>query len=108
MEDRQFRKKRKNGGFFVFAGIAILPSCCLFLPDYCRTTAIDRIVAVNVIGTKTTVLLVIIGMIFSEACSGLRPHLHVGIYWIAGCLPLLRSRQSGKTLHAARNQEQEL
>lgn len=29
-------------------------------------TAIDRIVAVNVIGTKTTVLLVIIGMLFER------------------------------------------
>lgn len=53
--------------FFVFAGIAIL---ALMLPILYRMifgpTAIDRIVAVNVIGTKTTVLLVIIGMIFGR------------------------------------------
>ena len=53
--------------FFVFAGIAIL---ALMLPILYRIivgpTAIDRIVAVNVIGTKTTVLLVIIGMIFER------------------------------------------
>jgi len=30
-------------------------------------TAIDRIVATNIIGTKTTILLVVIGMIYSRA-----------------------------------------
>ena len=53
--------------FFVFAGVAIL---ILMLPILYRIvvgpTAIDRIVAVNVIGTKTTVLLVIIGMLFGR------------------------------------------
>ena len=53
--------------FFVFAGVAIL---ILMLPIMYRIivgpTAIDRIVAVNVIGTKTTVLLVIIGMLFER------------------------------------------
>lgn len=53
--------------FFIFAGIAIL---ALILPILYRIiagpTAIDRIVAVNVIGTKTTVLLIIIGMIFER------------------------------------------
>ena len=53
--------------FFVLAGIAIF---ALMLPILYRIivgpTAIDRIVAVNVIGTKTTVLLVIIGMIFER------------------------------------------
>lgn len=53
--------------FFVYSGIAIF---ALVLPILYRIivgpTAIDRIVAVNVIGTKTTVLLVIIGMIFGR------------------------------------------
>ena len=53
--------------FLTFAGIAIL---VLMLPMMYRIvvgpTAIDRIVAVNVIGTKTTVLLVIIGMLFGR------------------------------------------
>ena len=53
--------------FFVFAGVAIL---ILMLPIMYRIvagpTAIDRIVAVNVIGTKTTVLLVIIGILFGR------------------------------------------
>ena len=51
--------------FFLFAGVAIF---ALMLPILYRIlagpTAIDRIVAVNVIGTKTTVLLVLIGLIF--------------------------------------------
>ena len=53
--------------FFIFAGIAIF---ALMFPIVWRIivgpTAIDRIVAVNVIGTKTTVLLVLIGMIYGR------------------------------------------
>lgn len=53
--------------FFVFAGVAILT---LMIPIIYRIvvgpTAIDRIVAVNVIGTKTTVLLIIIGMLYER------------------------------------------
>ena len=49
------------------SGIAIL---MLMVPILYRIvvgpTAIDRIVAVNVIGTKTTVLLIIIGMLFQR------------------------------------------
>jgi len=53
--------------FFVFSGVAIF---ALMLPILYRLivgpTAIDRIVAVNMIGTKTTVLLVLIGMLFQR------------------------------------------
>ncbi|MBH53295.1 MAG: pH regulation protein F [Opitutaceae bacterium] len=53
--------------FFVFAGVAIL---ALMIPIIYRIlvgpTAIDRIVAVNVIGTKTTVLLIVIGMLYER------------------------------------------
>ncbi len=53
--------------FFTFAGIAIF---ALMLPILYRIavgpTAIDRIVAVNMIGTKTMVLLIIIGMLFKR------------------------------------------
>ena len=53
--------------FFNIAGMAIF---ALMLPALARVvvgpTAIDRIVAVNVIGTKTAVLLVIIGVIFER------------------------------------------
>jgi len=53
--------------FFIYAGVAIL---LLMIPIIYRMvvgpTAIDRIVAVNIIGTKTTVLLILIGMIFGR------------------------------------------
>lgn len=54
-------------GFFIFVGCALL---ALMLPVLYRVvagpTAIDRIVAVNVIGTKTAVLLVVIGTILDR------------------------------------------
>ncbi|MEM7145991.1 MAG: monovalent cation/H+ antiporter complex subunit F [Verrucomicrobiota bacterium] len=55
------------GEFFIWAGVALLG---LMVPALYRVstgpTAIDRIVAINVIGTKTAVLLVIIGSIFGQ------------------------------------------
>ncbi len=54
-------------GFFILVGCALL---LLMLPVLYRVvagpTAIDRIVAVNVIGTKTTVLLVVIGTVLDR------------------------------------------
>ena len=51
--------------FLIATGVAL---CLLMLLTLHRTihgpTAIDRIMAVNVIGTKTTILLVIIGSIY--------------------------------------------
>ena len=53
--------------FFQLAGLALF---ALMLPILYRLivgpTAIDRIVAANVIGTKTAVLLVIIGVLFGK------------------------------------------
>jgi multicomponent Na+:H+ antiporter subunit F len=53
--------------FFVIVGVIIF---VLMLPALARVvigpTAIDRIVAANVIGTKTAVLLVIIGEIYGR------------------------------------------
>ncbi len=53
--------------FFVIVGMVIF---VLMLPALARVvigpTTIDRIVAANVIGTKTTVLLVIIGEIYGR------------------------------------------
>ena len=53
--------------FAIVAGVALL---LLIIPALIRVvagpTAIDRIVAVNVIGTKTAVLLVVIGAIFQR------------------------------------------
>lgn len=53
--------------FFIGVGLTLL---FLMIPAMWRMsvgpTALDRIVAVNVIGTKTAVLLVVIGQIFGE------------------------------------------
>lgn len=53
--------------FTTFAGVALL---VLMLPALWRIivgpTAIDRVLAVNVVGTKTAVLLVIIGIMFDR------------------------------------------
>jgi len=54
-------------GFLVFVGLTLF---ALMLPVLYRVatgpTAIDRIVAVNVIGTKTTVLLIVIGTLYGR------------------------------------------
>ncbi len=53
--------------FAIGVGIALL---LLMIPAMLRIvngpTALDRIVAVNVIGTKTAVLLVVIGVVFKQ------------------------------------------
>lgn len=55
------------GQFLIYAGLALF---VMMLPVLYRVvvgpTVIDRMVAVNVIGTKTTVLLVFIGSIFGR------------------------------------------
>ncbi|MDH3393566.1 MAG: monovalent cation/H+ antiporter complex subunit F, partial [Desulfobulbaceae bacterium] len=51
--------------FFIAIGVAILLMMLLTLyRALIGPTAIDRLMAVNVIGTKTTVLLIIIGTVF--------------------------------------------
>ncbi len=53
--------------FFIFAGLVLF---ALMIPVFYRVasgpTALDRIVAVNVIATKTIVILVIIGTLFGR------------------------------------------
>ena len=54
-------------GFFLGVGLALFVMMASALHRIVAgPTAIDRIVAVNIIGTKTAVLLVIIGMIFRD------------------------------------------
>ncbi len=54
-------------GFYIWVGVALLG---FMIPVLLRVakgpTAIDRIVAVNIIGTKAAVLLVVIGAIFGR------------------------------------------
>ena len=56
-----------SDAFFIGVGLALL---FLMIPAMWRMTvgptALDRIVAVNVVGTKTAVLLVVIGQIFGQ------------------------------------------
>lgn len=53
--------------FAIGAGVVLL---VLMVPAICRIivgpTALDRLVAVNVIGTKTAVFLVVIGIVFQR------------------------------------------
>ncbi len=53
--------------FFILSGVILL--LLMFMPLY-RTifgpTAIDRILGVNVIGTKTTILIIIIGTLYGR------------------------------------------
>ncbi len=62
---RKFLKGIEMDSFFIGVGVAL---CFLMLLTLHRAihgpTAIDRIMGVNVIGTKTTILLVIIGTIY--------------------------------------------
>lgn len=54
-------------GFFIFAGVCLL--LMMFMPLYRAVrgpTTIDRLVGVNVIGTKTTILIVIIGTLYNR------------------------------------------
>ncbi len=52
--------------FFIVGGVVLLVLMLLTLyRAIIGPTAIDRLMAVNVIGTKTTVLLIIIGMLFN-------------------------------------------
>ena len=54
-------------GFFEWAGIALLLLMILvFIKAIIGPTVIDRLVAVNIIGTKAIVLLIIMGMIFNR------------------------------------------
>lgn len=52
-------------GFLIGIGLAMcVLVACLFVPIVRGPTVIDRIVAANMIGTKTTVLLIIIGTVY--------------------------------------------
>ena len=51
--------------FFTGAGIILLGLTCLVMVRaVIGPTVIDRLVAVNVIGTKTTIMLLVIGVLF--------------------------------------------
>jgi len=85
--------------FFIWAGIALL---VMMVPIFYRMnigpTAIDRIVAVNMIGTKTAILLVFIGTIF----PGGRIEMFVDFALAYGLLNFIGSLAAARFFHRSR------
>lgn len=85
--------------FFLSTGVVLLG---LMLPAVYRIvvgpTAIDRAVGVNVIGTKTAVLLVLIGMIFQ------RVDMFVDFALAYGLLNFIGSLAAARYLHRSRQE----
>ncbi|MFK5922400.1 MAG: monovalent cation/H+ antiporter complex subunit F [Verrucomicrobiota bacterium] len=85
--------------FFVWSGIALL---LMMVPIFYRMhigpTAIDRILAVNVIGTKTAVLLVFIGTIF----PGGRIEMFVDFALAYGLLNFIGSLAAARYFHRSK------
>lgn len=85
--------------FFVWAGIALL---LMMVPIFYRMqigpTAIDRIVAVNVIGTKTAVLLIFIGTIY----PGGRVEMFVDFALAYGLLNFIGSLAAARYFHRSK------
>jgi len=83
--------------FAIGAGLALL---FLMIPAFWRLTvgptAVDRIVAVNIIGTKTAVLLVVIGTIFE------RVEMFVDFALAYALLNFLGSIAASRSLHKTR------
>jgi multicomponent Na+:H+ antiporter subunit F len=83
--------------FAIAAGVALL---LLIAPALLRVvigpTAIDRIVAVNAIGTKTAVLLVIIGVVYH------RVEMFVDFAIAYGLLNFISSLAAARYLHRVR------
>lgn len=85
--------------FFVWSGVALL---IMMIPIFYRLnigpTAIDRIVAVNVIGTKTAILLVFIGTIF----PGGRIEMFVDFALAYGLLNFIGSLAAARFFHRSK------
>lgn len=85
--------------FFIWAGVALL---IMMVPVFYRLhigpTAIDRIVAVNVIGTKTAILLVFVGTIF----PGQRIGMFVDFALAYGLLNFIGSLAAARFFHRSK------
>ncbi len=86
--------------YLEFVGMALF---LFMLPAFLRVvngpTAIDRIVAVNIIGTKTTVILIIIGTLFH------RVEMFVDLAITYALLNFIASLAAAKYLHKKRPRE---
>ena len=88
--------------FFIFVGCALLG---LMLPVLYRVvagpTAIDRIVAVNVIGTKTAVLLVVIGTVLDRSQNQVAMFVDFALAY--ALLNFIASLAAARYFHRAKN-----
>jgi multicomponent Na+:H+ antiporter subunit F len=86
-------------GFFIGAGLALL---VMMIPLFYRMnagpTALDRIVALNMIGTKTAVLLVFVGTIFPGDQIG----MFVDFALAYGLLNFMGSLAAARYFHRSR------
>ncbi len=87
--------------FLMFVGLALF---ALMLPVMYRIatgpTAIDRIVAVNVIGTKTVVLLIVIGTIYGQV------EMFVDFALACALLNFIGSLAVARFFHRMKNREE--
>jgi len=85
--------------FFIWSGLVLL---VMMIPLFYRMnagpTALDRIVAVNMIGTKTAILLVFVGTIF----PGNRVGMFVDFALAYGLLNFLGSLAAARYFHRSR------
>lgn len=95
--------------FIIGTGVALF---LLMLPAMWRLTvgptALDRIVAVNVIGTKTAVLLVIIGMVFERVEMFVDFALAYALLNFTGSLAASRFLHKYRAIHEEPNAEMEV
>jgi len=86
--------------FFIGAGAALIFMMTLILIRMLKgPTVIDRLVAVNVIGTKATVLIVIIGIIFERAAMFVDISLGYGLLNFITSIAAAKYYHHHKTLH---------
>jgi len=86
--------------FFKGVGIAILfLMVCVFVRVIKGPTVMDRLVAVNIIGTKATVLLVLMGIIFERVDMFVDIAIGYGLLNFIASIAASKFFQHRKTMH---------
>ena len=86
--------------FLKFVGISIVVMMLLVLIRVIKgPTVIDRLVGVNVIGTKVTVLMVVMGLIFERVDMFVDIAIGYGLLNFIASIAAARYYQHHKTLH---------
>ena len=94
--------------FFIGVGISILLMMGLvFIRIIKGPTVIDRLVAVNVIGTKATVLLVIMGVIFERVDMFVDIAIGYGLLNFTASIAAAKYFQHHKVMHPELDWEKE-